>query len=495
MGMIGLDLRARQQLALTPRLQQSVKLLQLSATEFEQALAQAIASNPFLEDGEPNESEAHTEQAQGLSTDDPVRGLDAGAPLQATEACAESELGAPSSLEERFEERHEERFDQEIQTDRAHHQVDPEDGDWPDWTETTTSLRDHLQEQLLGLRLSQRDQVLTQLLVDGLDDDGYLRQSFGDLALASDLSPPPEDDEFVAPLKLIQSMDPVGIGARDLAECLSLQLRAAEFAPETQVALAIVEHHLGTLARREFARLQQAIGCTEAMIRAAHARIRRLNPRPGAAFKACDVRFVVPDVIVRKHRQQWVTAINPAVLPNIRVNQRYADIFRRARDASHGQLGQQLQEARWLIRNTEQRFTTILRVAEAIVARQKNFLDYGDVAMKPLGLRHIADELELHESTISRATGNKYMSTPRGMFEFRHFFSRELDTDTGGTCSATAIRALLREMIAAEDHQAPLSDVRLADQLATQGIKVARRTVTKYRRLMQVPPVDLRRLH
>ena len=302
-------------------------------------------------------------------------------------------------------------------------------------------------------------------------------------------------EEFLTPLKLIQNMDPAGVGARDLSECLAIQLREQPPSPEREIALTIALHHLGALARREFARLQQAVGCNEPALRSAHAKIRRLNPRPGAAFSKADARYVVPDVIVRRHRQQWVATINPAVLPTIRVNRRYAEIFRRARDASHAQLGQQLQEARWLVRNTEQRFATILRVAETIVARQKNFFDYGDVAMKPLGLRHIAIELDLHESTISRATGNKYMSTPRGMFEFRHFFSRELDTDTGGTCSATAIRALLREMITAEDHAAPLSDVRLADQLASQGIQVARRTVTKYRRLMQVPPVELRRLN
>ena len=482
MGMIGMDLRARQQLALTPRLQQSVKLLQLSAMEFEQALRQAISTNPFLEDDDP-----HGEFESGA---DPLE-LDRAptSPDAPTEGPDDTIEQIPSA-----EEALEERFDFEVLSERTGSSHEAEDSDWTEWAESTTSLRDHLQEQLLSLRLNARDLEMAQLIIEALDEDGYLRQSLEDLAKVSTLIPQTEAEEFHTPLNLIQCMDPLGVGARDLSECLTIQLRDQPPSPEREIALAIVRDHLGALARREFARLQHAVGCNESTLRTAHAKIRRLNPRPGAAFSKTEVRYVVPDVIVRRHRQQWVATINPAVLPNIRVNRRYAEIFRRARDASHTQLGQQLQEARWLVRNTEQRFATILRVAETIVARQKNFFDYGDVAMKPLGLRHIASELELHESTISRATGNKYMSTPRGMFEFRHFFSRELDTDTGGTCSATAIRALLREMITAEDHAAPLSDVRLADQLASQGIKVARRTVTKYRRLMQVPPVELRRL-
>ena len=483
MGMIGMDLRARQQLALTPRLQQSVKLLQLSAMEFEQALQQAIGTNPFLEEDDP-----HSDSAPGLDAEESDRSA---TPLDASTEGSDDAVEMIPSAGEGLEER----FDFDVQSERTGNGQDSEDSDWTEWAETTTSLRDHLQQQLLTVRLNSRDLEMAGLIIEALDEDGYLRQTLEELAEVSTLIPQTEPEEFLTPLKLIQNMDPVGVGARDLSECLAIQLREQPPSPEREIALAIVLHHLGALARREFARLQHAVGCNETALRSAHAKIRRLNPRPGAAFSKADARYVVPDVIVRRHRQQWVATINPAVLPTIRVNRRYAEIFRRARDASHAQLGQQLQEARWLVRNTEQRFATILRVAETIVARQKNFFDYGDVAMKPLGLRHIAIELDLHESTISRATGNKYMSTPRGMFEFRHFFSRELDTDTGGTCSATAIRALLREMITAEDHAAPLSDVRLADQLASQGIKVARRTVTKYRRLMQVPPVELRRLN
>jgi len=483
MGMIGMDLRARQQLALTPRLQQSVKLLQLSAMEFEQALQQAIGSNPFLEEDDP-----HSDPAPGADAEESDRSA---TPLDASTEGMDDNVEMIPSAGEGLEER----FDFDVQSERTGNGQDSEDSDWTEWAETTTSLRDHLQQQLLSVRLNSRDLEMAGLIIEALDEDGYLRQTLEELAEVSTLTPQTEPEEFLTPLKLIQNMDPVGVGARDLSECLAIQLREQPPSPEREIALTIVLHHLGALARREFARLQQAVGCNEPALRSAHAKIRRLNPRPGAAFSKADARYVVPDVIVRRHRQQWVATINPAVLPTIRVNRRYAEIFRRARDASHAQLGQQLQEARWLVRNTEQRFATILRVAETIVARQKNFFDYGDVAMKPLGLRHIAIELDLHESTISRATGNKYMSTPRGMFEFRHFFSRELDTDTGGTCSATAIRALLREMITAEDHAAPLSDVRLADQLASQGIQVARRTVTKYRRLMQVPPVELRRLN
>jgi RNA polymerase sigma-54 factor len=485
MGIIGLELRTRQQLALTPRLQQSVKLLQLSAQEFEQALRLAVGSNPFLDDdlhpGETSASEGTAPSAATESTESPAD-ID-------TASFAESKA-TDLSLEEGFADR----FESGSHSDRMYLNQESEDGDWTDWTDTGTTLHEHLHEQARSLRLNPRDELLLYVLIEALDDDGYLRQDPTELTAVSGLDPAPGAEEFGTPLKLLQSLEPTGVGARSLAECLTLQLNGLPSSPATELAKTIATRHLESLGRREFARLQHALGCTEPALRAAHSTILRLNPRPGNQFSRSDLHYVVPDVIVRRIRGNWVPIINPAVMPNIRINRRYAEIFRRARDSSHPQLAQQLQEARWLVRNSEQRFTTILRVAEAIVIRQKNFFEYGDVAMKPLGLRHIADELELHESTISRATGNKYMSTPRGMLEFRHFFSRQLETDTGGTCSATAIRALLREMITTEDHNAPLSDVRLAELLAAQGIKVARRTVTKYRRLMQVPPVELRRL-
>jgi len=310
MGMIGMDLRARQQLALTPRLQQSVKLLQLSAMEFEQALQQAIGTNPFLEEDDP-----HSDSAPGLDAEESDRSA---TPLDASTEGPDDAVEMIPSAGEGLEER----FDFDVQSERAGNGQDSEDSDWTEWAETTTSLRDHLQQQLLSVRLNSRDLEMAGLIIEALDEDGYLRQTLEELAEVSTLIPQTEPEEFLTPLKLIQNMDPVGVGARDLSECLAIQLREQPPSPEREIALAIVLHHLGALARREFARLQHAVGCNETALRSAHAKIRRLNPRPGAAFSKADARYVVPDVIVRRHRQQWVATINPAVLPTIRVNRR-----------------------------------------------------------------------------------------------------------------------------------------------------------------------------
>jgi RNA polymerase sigma-54 factor len=282
------------------------------------------------------------------------------------------------------------------------------------------------------------------------------------------------------------------VGARTLEECLQLQLEALpESTPGREAALKIVHGNLGLLANREWARLQHACGCDEAAVHKARALIRTLDPRPGHRFGATEARYVIPDVIVKKSRERWVALINPASLPRVRLNRVYADAL--PKGASHQSLSRQLQEARWLLRSIEQRFATIQRVADAIVARQRGFFEYGEVAMKPLTLKLIAGELGLHESTVCRVTNNKYMATPRGLFEFKHFFSRRLATENGGAASATAVRAVMKELIAAEDPRAPLSDAELARLLAQQGLRVARRTITKYRALMRMPSVDVRR--
>jgi RNA polymerase sigma-54 factor len=254
-----------------------------------------------------------------------------------------------------------------------------------------------------------------------------------------------------------------------------------------------IADHLHALARRDLVGLERWLEASAEQIRAVFQLIRRLDPHPGWRFGQPDTRYIVPDVIVRKVKGRWLTSINPAVLPRVCINRMYAELFQSNRTAAHAQLATQLQEARWLIRSSEQRFATILRVAESIVAKQRAYLEYGELAMKPLGLRHIAEELGLHESTVSRVTSNKYMATPRGLVEFRRFFSRELKTDTGGTCSATAIRALIKEMIGSEEQGLPLSDAQLAQLLGEQGVQVARRTVTKYRRQLQLPSVEVRR--
>jgi RNA polymerase sigma-54 factor len=444
-----LGLRLKQQLTLTPRLQQSVKLLQLSALECVQELHQAIAQNPFLE--ESAEAPESTPAEESATEDGSHADLD----------FSGSGSGAGDDTP-----------------------------DWTEWTASPSTLHDSLREQLLLLGLTERDYVLANLIIDALDEDGFLRQPLEEFA---NQAPGVQPGELETALRIVQTLEPNGIAARDLGECLSLQLQALERGlPGRQLALDIVQNKLALLAARDNTRLLEALGCSEEDLRSAMDLIRSLDPRPGSKVGTFEPRAIVPDVIVRKEKKRWMVSVNAAIYPRIRVNQQYADYFRQARDGETTLLAQHLQEARWLVRNLEQRFLTIQRVAEAVVARQKNFFEYGDLAMRPLTLREIADELNLHESTVSRATSHKFMATPRGVVAFKRF-SRQLATTSGGSCSATAIRALLREFIAAEDRRNPLSDVQLTELLSERGVKVARRTVTKYRRSMQLPAVDFRR--
>ena len=446
-----IGLRLKQQLALTPRLQQSVKLLQLSALDCVQELHQAMAENPFLEED--------TDAAEGTAA------------LESPEESGERDFENP---------------------DAGFTSGGADDiPDWTEWTASPSSLRDLLKDQLLLLGLGERDFALANLIVDALDEDGFLRQPL-DKLLADEAGLEP--GELETALRIVQTLEPSGIAARDLAECLSLQLQALDSSlPGHALAVQIAHDKLAMMAARDHAPLRARLGCTEAQLQAAFELIRHLDPRPGSKVGTFEPRAIIPDVIVRKDKKRWVVSINAAIYPRIRVNQHYADCLRRARAADSAPLAQHLQEARWLVRNLEQRFLTIQRVAEAVVARQRNFFEYGDLAMRPLTLREIAAELDLHESTVSRATSHKFMATPRGVISFKRFFSRQLATASGGSCSATAIRALMREFIAGEDRSHPLSDVQLTELLTVRGVKVARRTVTKYRRSMQLPAFESRR--
>jgi len=302
-----------------------------------------------------------------------------------------------------------------------------------------------------------------------------------------------EPDELAIALKHLQNLDPTGVGARSPAECLELQLAAhPEGTPARDLGLRIVRDHLTLLAARDFAKLKKLTGCDDTTLRAAHRLIQSLNPRPGAAYAPLETRYVVADVIVRKVKGAWVASLNPDAMPKLRINRIYADILQSNRGAA-GQLSSQLQEARWLIKNVQQRFETIQRVSQTIVDRQRHFFDHGEVAMRPLVLREIADALGLHESTVSRVTTQKFMATPRGIFELKYFFGSHVATEAGGACSATAIRALIKQLIAAEDGRKPLSDSKISQILGQQGIVVARRTIAKYRESMHIPPVNLRK--
>ena len=509
------DLRASQHLALTPRLQQSVKLLQLSAMELAQELQHALANNPFLEEDDPATAgpelgeATSAEGGAGASAEEaaqyavPASATAEGAELTAPGA-AEIEVGpsAGDDSEPSFagDDAPPDYLGDYPKGERPSTR-DDERGDAAEWQAAQLNLRQHLQRALSHYRLGPRDRLLAELVIEALEDDGYLRQDLSELAGAFALEPPPDDTELSIAVKLVQQLDAPGIAARTLAECLHLQLQALarrdeqDAAQQRTIALAarMIDGHLNQLARREYAEVERALDCDAQDIRAAFQLIRSLDPKPGLRYGHSGVAYVVPDVIVYKNKGVWRVVTNPAVLPRARLNQTYADLFKHAHCQDRAPLAQELQEARWLMRNVEQRFSTIQRVAETIIAHQRHFFDYGEAALRPFGLRECAELLGLHESTISRATGNKYMATPRGIFEFKHFFSRELATESGGTCSAAAVRALLKTLVETEDRGTPLSDVELTRMLASRGVVVARRTVTKYRGQLKLPSAELRR--
>jgi RNA polymerase sigma-54 factor len=476
-----LQLKLSQHLTLTPQLQQSIRLLQLSTLELNQELEKFLAENPLLE----------REDGDGEHAFSTVP-LNAAAPAQ--------EVAVPANEGESSEVPPEEpRATQEADWlldggGSSAPRDENDEGDFPQLPAELPSLREHLMQQLLLTKLPPRDRTLVGLLIDALDEDGYLTQSLVDIheMLPSEIEV--DVDELQVALKHLQNLDPTGVGARSPAECLELQLLTMpSTTPGMACALRLVREHLPLLAARDFARLKRVLGCDDTALRTAQKLIQSLNPRPGAEYSALEARYVVADVIVRKIKGVWLASLNPDAMPKLRINRIYADILQNNRNAGGGQLSTQLQEARWLIKNVQQRFETIQRVSQTIVDRQRHFFEHGEVAMRPLVLREIADTLGLHESTVSRVTTQKYMATPRGIFELKYFFGSHVSTETGGACSATAIRALIKQLIAAEDGKKPLSDSKISEILGQQGIVVARRTIAKYRESMHIPPVNLRK--
>jgi RNA polymerase sigma-54 factor len=356
------------------------------------------------------------------------------------------------------------------------------------------SLREHLLSQTGFTAMSERDRILVGLLIDALDDAGFITQPLEEI---EQMLPPElgiEQEELSIALRHLQNLDPPGVGARSLAECLELQLRVLpEETAYRAEAIETVRQHLELLAARDYLKLKKALHCDDAALRAVQKLITSLNPRPGSAFAGEEARYIVPDVVVKKVKGVWLAALNPDAIPRLRVNRMYSQILQRNRDASAQHLASQLQEAKWLIKNVQQRFETILRVSQAIVDRQRHFFEHGEVAMRPLVLREVAEILDLHESTVSRVTTQKFMLTPRGIFELKYFFGSHVATETGGECSATAIRALIKQLVGAENSKKPLSDSQLAEILGQQGIVVARRTVAKYRESIQILPINLRK--
>ncbi|MCL4682222.1 MAG: RNA polymerase factor sigma-54 [Rhodocyclaceae bacterium] len=466
-----LQLKLSQHLALTPQLQQSIRLLQLSTLELNQEIENFLQENPLLEREDEPAPETPLYSASGDALQAPTESLDGAMPEPnfGDASPADWEGGGTSAAR------------------------DDRNDDEPSYAEiqaAATSLRDHLGTQLAMMPLSERDRSLVRLLIEALDDDGYLAQSLDELV---DMLPPELEvdlDDLQIALKHLQNFDPPGIGARNAAECLALQLANLAESKTRDLALKIVRNHLDQLAARDYVRLRKAVACSEDELRDAQALIRSLNPRPGAQYSPAETRYVVPDVVVRKVRGQWTASLNAEAMPRLRINRLYADILQGSRGSG---LASQLQEAKWLIKNVQQRFETIQRVSQAIVDRQRQFFEHGEVAMRPLTLREIADQLGLHESTISRVTTQKYMATPRGVYELKYFFGSHVATEAGGAASSTAIRALIKQLVGAEDGKKPLSDAQLAEILGQQGIVVARRTVAKYREAMNIPPVNLRK--
>lgn len=503
--MVQIELRAKQQTSLTPRLQQSLKLLQMSTLDFNQEVAQAIATNPFLEETETDSVEAEDGGDKALQEALPsVVGLpgsdeqlSATQPEYAESERAELADNEPAVAVEEIEASSEQTelsstYSGDYPTSRH---GDGNDTDVGQWARASVGLHDALRENLRGQPLSERDRLLCEFIIESLDEDGYLRVPFSELASNDLIAPPASDCEWSTALKLIQQLATPGIAARNLAECLTLQLEAMpESTPARQLAIEIACSALEKVGRCDYNGLMRAFNCSEENARQACLLIRSLDPRPGARYASIDPScYIIPDVVVRKIGKQWVPLPNQEAVPRAQLHATYARLFKESRYEERNLMAKALQEARWLIRSLEQRNTTILRVAQAIVARQQTFFDYGDVALRPLMLSEIAEELEMHESTVSRATSNKYLASPRGIFEFKHFFSRELATRSGGTCSAGSVRALIQEMIDAEDPKDPLSDVMLARKLASQGVMVARRTVSKYRAQIKYPSAELRR--
>lgn len=486
---------------MTPQLQQAIRLLQLSTLELQAEVQQALESNPLLEMAEEGESQAGE--------------ADFGADAPAYELLNGQDTAGAMGLSEEARVGGDEPPGGEMATDIP--QDLPVDTSWDDVYDSgssgaaagpdndlrgqelqgtpSESLNDHLVWQMGLTPFSETDRAIATAIVDAIDEDGYLTLPLEDIhqGLGEDLDV--ELDEVEAVLHRIQRFDPPGVGARDLRECLLIQLQQLpEDVPWLAQAKQLVDEHLASLGGRDYAHLIRRLKLNETDLQCVIELIQSLNPRPGGTVASSQAEYVIPDVIVRKHQGAWRVELNDEAMPRLRINKHYAGLIRRADNSNDNTyLKGQLQEARWFMKSLQSRHETLLKVASCIVERQRGFLEHGEEAMKALVLHDVAETVGMHESTISRVTTKKYMWTPRGIFELKYFFSSHVSTAAGGVCSATAIRALIKKLIAAENHRKPLSDSKLASILCEQGINVARRTVAKYREAMAIPPSNERK--
>lgn len=477
-----LQLRIGQQLTMTPQLQQAIRLLQLSSLELQTEIQQALESNPLLEQSEEEESQENLETSSLQSeTSDFEDGL-LKPPLE--QEAIPAELPVDTTWNDIY--------------DSLPPPTPLGDGALPD-IENQSSREDTLQEHLFWqmhlTSFSEKDLAIATALIDSINEEGYLCSSLEEIqqSLGEELGA--NLDEVEAVLHQIQNFDPSGVGARSLSECLLIQLKQIPAGtPWLEEAGILLSRHLALLGKRDYGQLTRVMRLPEQELQAVIQLIQSLNPRPGSQIQSSKTEYIVPDIYVTKRNGCWHAELNADIVPRLQVNAHYASLIRRTNDSStNNYLKSHLQEARWFLKSLHSRSETLLKVARCIIERQQDFLEQGEEAMRPLVLHDIAKTVSMHESTISRATTNKYMHTPRGVYELKYFFSSHVATSSGGECSATAIRAFIKKLIIAEEPRKPLSDSKIAQILSRQGIKVARRTIAKYRETLRIPPSNERK--
>ena len=472
-----LDLRIGQHLTITPQLQQAIRLLQLSSIELEQEIREILEKNPLLEENEQTDGE------EAGSIEEPAETPPDGA---ADAADGEGD-GDPAELD----------WEGGLELGASSPGSGDEDSDtnFEARNSHPTSLRDHLLWQLQMTPFSDRDRLVAIAIIDAVDEDGYFVGGVEDI-LATLPNLELATDEVEAVLHHVQNFDPVGVAARNLGECLDLQLRRLDPATPYRDAARLLADpiHLKLLGQRDFKEVKRLTGFDSDTLQQAMALLKGLNPRPGSLVSTSPNAYVVPEILVKKRRGSWRADLNVAAMPRLRINSQYERLIQRGRGSAQDRfLHDHLQEARWFLKSLQSRNETLLKVARVIVDRQRGFFDHGPEAMRPLVLHDVAGEVGMHESTVSRVTTNKYMMTPRGIFELKYFFSSHVGTADGGTCSATAIRSLIRKIVEAEPPDRPISDSKIADILLEQGINIARRTIAKYRESLNIPPSSQRK--
>ena len=508
---VSLQLKLGQQLTMTPQLQQAIRLLQLSTLDLQQEIQEALESNPMLEVLDDNNETPETSQDSNSQSNSDENNSQASNDNKddSQEPGVDAQQEALPSEPETVSEEWSDSIPDDLPVDTAWDDIypnnapvgpasDDENSAFENRNSSSESLSDHLQWQLNLTPMTDRDNFIAVSIIDSTNLDGYLACPIEEVHEGlhnTEDNDPIELDEVQAVLKRVQHFDPPGVFARDLPECLLLQLRQLDkdttWLPQAKL---VISHYLNLLGNRDYAQLMRRSRLKEHELKEVIKLIQSLNPKPGESIAAAEPEYIVPDVIVKKEKGRWRVELNPEIAPKIRVNNNYASFIKRA-DSSNDNtfMKDQLQEAKWFNKSLQSRNETLLKVSSKIVAHHQGFLDYGDEAMKPLILHDIAEAVEMHESTISRVTTQKYMHTPRGIFELKYFFSSHVSTTSGGECSSTAIRAIIRKLIAAENPKKPLSDSKIADLLKEQGINVARRTIAKYREAMSVPPSNERK--